>query len=83
MEPIRICKALAYHPAPFLRWIEVAEAMADWSRASLRIKLIKIGTRVVRQVRALPFQVVEVRSPVRWWGPSSPLSADCAPPRCR
>jgi hypothetical protein len=32
---------LAYKLAPFLRYIELPEAMADWSLTSLQLKLIK------------------------------------------
>ena len=34
--------------------------MADWSLASLQLKLIKIGARVVRHARAITFQLSEV-----------------------
>ena len=34
--------------------------MADWSLTSLQLKLIKIGARVVRRVRAITFQLAEV-----------------------
>ena len=52
--------ALAYNLAPFLRCIELPEAMADWSLTSLQLKLIKIGARVVRHARAITFQLAEV-----------------------
>jgi hypothetical protein len=52
--------ALAYNLANFLRCIELPEAMADWSLTSLRLKLIKIGARVVRHARAITFQLAEV-----------------------
>ena len=52
--------ALAYNLATFLRCIELPEAMADWSLTSLQLKLIKIGTRVVRHARAITFQLAEV-----------------------
>ena len=34
--------------------------MSDWSLSSLRLKLIKIGARVVRHARAITFQLAEV-----------------------
>jgi len=34
--------------------------MADWSLTSLKLKLIKIGARVVRHARAVTFQLAEV-----------------------
>jgi hypothetical protein len=47
-------------PRDFLRCIELPEAMADKSMTSLQLKLIKIGARVVRHVRAIIFQLAEV-----------------------
>ena len=36
------------------------KAMANWSLTSLQLKLIKIGTRVVRHARTITFQLAEV-----------------------
>lgn len=47
--------ALAFNLATFLRCIELPEAMANWLLTSLQLKLIKIGTRVVRHARATTF----------------------------
>jgi regulation of enolase protein 1 (concanavalin A-like superfamily) len=52
--------ALAYNLAPFLRCIELREAIADWSLISLQLKLIKIEVRDVRHARAITVQLVEV-----------------------
>ena len=52
--------ALSSNLATFLRCIELSEKMAEWSLASLRLKLIKIVTRVVRHARAITFQLAEV-----------------------
>ena len=52
--------ALGYNLATFLRCVELPEAMADWSLSSLQLKLIKMGARVVRQARAITFQLAEV-----------------------
>lgn len=52
--------ALAYNQATFLLCIELPEEMADWSLTRLQLKLIKIGARVVRNVRAITFQLAEV-----------------------
>ena len=52
--------ALAYNLATFLRCIKLPEAMADWSLISLELKLMKMGTRVVPQARAITFQLAEV-----------------------
>jgi len=69
--------ALAFNLATFLRCVDLAEAMADWSLTGLQLKLIKIGARVVRHARAMPFQMAEVAVQARWCAPSSPRSADC------
>jgi len=52
--------ALADNLATFLRYIDLPEAMADWSLTSLQLKLIKIGARVVRHARAITFQLAEM-----------------------
>ena len=52
--------APAFNLATFLRCIDLPEAIADWSLTSLQLKLIKIGTRVVRHARAITFQLAEV-----------------------
>ncbi len=65
-EPLRDNKvrlqlhARAYNQAAFLRCIELPEAMVDWSLTSLQLKLIKMGARVVRDARAVTFQLAEV-----------------------
>jgi hypothetical protein len=51
---------LAYDLATFPCCIELPEAMADGSLTSLQLKLIKIGTRVIRHARAITFQPAEV-----------------------
>jgi hypothetical protein len=51
--------ALANSLAAFLRCIELPEAKADWSLTRLQLKLIKIGTRVVRHARAITFQLAK------------------------
>ena len=52
--------ALAYNLATLLRCIELPEPMADWYLTSLKLKLIKLGARVVRHARANTFQLAEV-----------------------
>ena len=56
---LQLC-TLAYNVATFVRCIELPEAMADWSLTSLQLKLIKVGVRVVRDARAITFQLAEV-----------------------
>ena len=55
--------ALAYNLANFMRTLTLSEADAQWSLTSLREKLIKIGTKVVRHARFAIFQMAEVAVP--------------------
>lgn len=43
----------------FLRCIDLPEAIAVWSLTILQLKLIKIGVRVVRNARAITFQLAK------------------------
>ena len=52
--------ALAYNLANFMRRLALAEAIAHWSLASLREKLVKIGAKVVTHGRYAMFQMAEV-----------------------
>ncbi|MEO0991650.1 MAG: IS1380 family transposase, partial [Pseudomonadota bacterium] len=52
--------ALACNLGVFLQGIDLPEEMADWSLTNLQTRLIKIGARVVRHARAIPFQLAEV-----------------------
>ncbi len=58
--------ALACNLATFLPCIALPRAMADRSLTSLRLKLIKIGARVMRHARAIPVPLagVAVTGPV-------------------
>jgi hypothetical protein len=49
--------ALAHNLATSLRFIELPEAMTDWSLTSLQLKLIKNGARVVLFAPAITFQL--------------------------
>jgi hypothetical protein len=51
---------LAYKLAPFLRYIELPEAMVDWSLTSVQLKLIKFEARVLRHASAITFQLTDV-----------------------
>lgn len=55
--------ALAYTLANFMRTLALPEAVAQWSLTTLREKLIKIGTKVVRHARYAVFQMAEVAVP--------------------
>ena len=52
--------ALAYNLTAILRNIELPEEMKKWSLATIQLKLIKVGARVVRHARAIIFQLAEV-----------------------
>jgi len=55
--------ALAYNLANFLRTLATPEAIETWSLTSLRERLIKTGTRLVRHARYAVFQFAEVALP--------------------
>jgi hypothetical protein len=47
----------------FMRTLALPEAVKQWSLASLREKLVKIGAKVVRHGRYVIFQMAEVAVP--------------------
>src|SRR6202035_5547490 len=51
---------LAYKLCNFMRTLAMPKAAEPWSLASLREKLIKIGTKVVSHSRYVTFQMAEV-----------------------
>ena len=55
--------ALAYNLGNFLRTLATPEPIKDWSRTSLKEKLIKTGAKVVSHGRYLVFQMAEVAIP--------------------
>ena len=55
--------ALAYNLGNFLRRLALPEGVSHWSLTALRDKLIKIGAKVVRHARYVPFQLAEVAVP--------------------
>jgi hypothetical protein len=55
--------ALAYNLANFMRTLALPDAVEQWSLTTLREKLIKTGTNVVRHGRYLTFQMAEVAAP--------------------
>ena len=55
--------ALAYNLANFLRTIATPEAIKSWSLTSLRERLIKTGTRLVKHARYAIFQMAEAGLP--------------------
>jgi Transposase DDE domain group 1 len=75
--------ALAYNLGNFLRTLATPEAMQDWSRTSLREKLIKIGAKVVSHDRYVAFEMAEVAIPRKLFAQILQLIADlCSPPAC-
>ena len=52
--------ALAYNLGVFLQGTDLPEQIADWSLTSLQTRLIKIGAMILRQTRAITFQLAEV-----------------------
>ena len=52
--------ALAYNLGVFLQGKDLPEQIADWSLTSLQPRLIKIGAMILRQTRAITFQLAEV-----------------------
>jgi Transposase DDE domain group 1 len=55
--------ALAYNLGNFPRTLATPEPIRDWSLASLREKLIKIGAKLVKHGRYVAFQMAEVAVP--------------------
>jgi hypothetical protein len=55
--------ALAYNLANFLRTLATPEVIETWSLTSLRERLIKTGTRLVRHARYAVFQFAEAALP--------------------
>jgi hypothetical protein len=55
--------ALAYNLANFLRTLATPEAIERWTLTSLRERLIKTGTRLVRHGRYAVFQIAEAALP--------------------
>jgi hypothetical protein len=55
--------ALAYNIANFLRTLALPKEIEQWSLTTVREKLVKIGTRIVRHGRYVVFQLAEVAVP--------------------
>ena len=54
---------LAYNLGNFLRQAVLPRLVRHWNLTTLREKLIKIGTKVVRHSRKIVFQMAEVAVP--------------------
>lgn len=55
--------ALAYNLANFLRQVVLPKPVRQWSLATLREKLVKIGAKVVTHAKSVVFQLTEVAVP--------------------
>ena len=55
--------AFAHNLGNFLRTPAMSEPIKDWSRTSLKEKLIKIGAKVVSHGRYVALQMAEVAIP--------------------
>ena len=71
--------ALAYNLGNFLRTLATPEPIKDWSLASLKDKLIKIGAKVVSHGRYIAFQMAEVAIPRRMFQEILRLIAELRP----
>ena len=52
--------SLAYNLGNFLRRLALPKRVKQWSLRTLRVKLIKIGAKVVKHARYVTFQMAEV-----------------------
>ena len=52
--------ALSYNIGNFLRRLALPKRVKQWSLRTLRVKLIKIGAKVVKHARYVTFQMAEV-----------------------
>jgi hypothetical protein len=68
--------SLAYNLANSLRKLALPRSVRTWTLTTLRVKLIKIGAKVVHHARAVTFQLAEVAVPLAVRGsPGSDRSA--------
>jgi Transposase DDE domain group 1 len=72
--------ALAYNLGNFLRTLATPEPIKDWSMTSLKVKLIKIGAKVVSHGRYVAFQMAEVAIPKNVFADILRMIAELRPP---
>jgi Transposase DDE domain group 1 len=72
--------ALAYNLGNLLRTLATPEPIKDWSMTSLKVKLIKIGAKVVSHGRYVAFQMAEVAIPRNLFADILRLIAELRPP---
>ena len=56
---------LAYNLGNFLRRLALPKSIRQWSLATLREKLVKIGAKVTRHSKYVTFQLAEIAVPRR------------------
>ena len=72
--------ALAYNLGNFLRTLATPEPIKGWSMTSLKVKLIKIGAKVVSHGRYVAFQMAEVAIPKNVFADILRMIAELRPP---
>ena len=72
--------ALTYNLGNFMRTLATPEPIKDWSLASLKEKLIKIGAKIVSHGRYIAFQMAEVAIPRQLFADVLRLIAELRPP---
>lgn len=72
--------ALAYNLGNFLRTLATPEPIKDWSRTTLKEKLIKIGAKIVRYGRYVAFQMAEVAIPRNLFADMLRMISELRPP---
>jgi hypothetical protein len=72
--------ALAYNLGNFLRTLATPEPIKDWSLASLKEKLMKIGAKTVSHGRYVVFQMAEIAIPRNLFAEILRLIAELRPP---
>jgi hypothetical protein len=72
--------ALAYNLGNFLRTLATPEPIKDWSLASLKEKLIKIGAKIVSHGHYVAFQMAEIAIPRNLFAEILRLIAELRPP---
>jgi hypothetical protein len=71
--------ALAYNLGNFLRTLAMPEPIGDWSVTTLKVKLTKIGAKLVRHGSYVAFQMAEVGIPRTMFAEVPRLIAELRP----
>ncbi len=73
--------ALAYNFGNFLRTLATPEPMKDWTRTTLKERLIKIGAKVVTHTLYVAFQMAEVAVPGTLFADILQMIGELRPPQ--